>query len=136
MRVFSVRDDVPVPSSAFARRLALLAGMGGAVLLASWLSRAVEPTADAELTRLLQGMAFIKFGLVLMAMAGIGWRLGLPTSNRLAAVYLSCAWVATVATTLLWRLAFIPAASVAFHAAELTFLFVAWKDLSSTPSRP
>ena len=115
---------------------------GGAMLrVAAWAGAAIAAAlalgvgrpelllaSDPELARLLRGMAVIKGGLVLLAMALLTWRLGQPLPSRLAAVYLGSVWLAAAASVLIWQLSFIGLAAVAFHGAELAFLAAAWMD--------
>lgn len=83
---------------------------------------------DAELARLLRGMAVIKGSIVVAAMAALAWRAGMPLTLRLAAVYLLGIWLMAAATVLIWQLTIIPAAAVGFHAGEFALLLAAWRD--------
>jgi hypothetical protein len=112
-----------------ALRLLLLAGGGGAVVAASWLGQsAALGGVEPGLARLLQGLALLKGLMVVTGASLILWRFGQPISPRLAFVYLGCLWLSGAASTLIWQLAFLPAAAVGFHLGELTFLFAAWRD--------
>ena len=73
-------------------------------------------------------MAAIKGSLALLGLALVYWRLGSPVSGKVAAAYMACVWVLFAASTLVWQLAFIPAAAILFHAGELCALVLAWRE--------
>ena len=122
-------------SGPVALRLLLLVGCLAAVACAASLG---EPTvylaADAELGRLLRGMALIKGSIVLAAVAILVWRLGHPVSARMAGVYLAGAWLTSGASMLIWQLTLIPAAALCFHVGELALLVTAWRDCRAEPN--
>ncbi|MFN7552361.1 MAG: hypothetical protein ACK59M_06655 [Pseudomonadota bacterium] len=120
----------PGVASVTRRRLALFAGCAAAALVGLALGDpAPRMAADPEIAVLLRGMATIKAALVLAAIALIAWRLGRPESSRFATVYIVGAAVMAGTTALIWQLTALPAAAVAFHAAEITLLVAAWRDL-------
>ncbi len=118
-------------------RVILVVGCIVAVALAATL---VQPggaaAADPDLAYLLRGMAAIKGVMVLAAVALLTWRFGHPVSGRLAATYLAATWLAAAAATMVWQLASVPLAAIAFHAGELSFLAAAWFDHRTGSRRP
>ncbi|MEM8609849.1 MAG: hypothetical protein AAGF92_22320 [Myxococcota bacterium] len=125
-----------IPRSPALRRLwlgaLLLGGCALAMMVAAAMGRP-EPLlqADPELARLLRGMALIKVGLVVAALAALLWRFGRPLSNGLTGAYLAGAWAAAGACMLIWQLEFLRTAVVTFHLGELTLLLAAWRDHAS-----
>ncbi len=85
-------------------------------------------SADAELATLLRGMAMLKAGFAALALAAVWWRLGRTITTPRLLAYASGAWLMTVGATLIWQLAFIPAASALFHGGILLLLVLAWRD--------
>lgn len=120
----------PAVATATVARSGLVAGCALAVLAGLALG---DPTprmaADPEVALLLRGMAAIKAVLLLGALALLAWRLGRPLPRWMAAVYVGGACVMAFATALIWQLTALPLAAVAFHAAEITLLVTAWRDL-------
>lgn len=115
-------------------RALLVVGCAMALLIAAALGRPeVLQQADAELARLLRGMALIKGALLAAALAALWWRFGLALAPRLALVYLVGAWLMAAASMLVWQLTLIPAAAVVFHAGELGLLLAAWRDRRDRP---
>jgi hypothetical protein len=82
---------------------------------------------DRPLSRLLRGMALIKGVVTLAAIAAVAWRFGWPVSKSAAAAYLLGSWSMVLASMLIWRLSYIAAAAILFHAAVLCMLFVSWR---------
>lgn len=112
-------------------RVLLLAG--SSLLFAAPLAL-VEPAAhwarDPELFGLLRGMGGIKALLAVLACAAVWWRLGRTAPSRsIGATYVGGVWVLALAAGLIWQLNAIVAASVLFHAATLTLLITAWRDI-------
>lgn len=111
-------------------RIALLGGCTVAALAGVALGDpAARLAADPDTAFLLRGMAGIKIALLLGALALLAWRLGKPLSARVAAIYVGGACVMAFATALIWQLTALPLAALAFHAAEITLLVTAWRDL-------
>jgi hypothetical protein len=116
-------------SHATVLRVLLLGGCLASIALAAWVGRAeAYPASDADLARLLRGMALIKGFLALAAVAVLLWRFGHPLSQRMAAAYLVGAWLATGASMMVWQLTLIPLAALTFHLGEITMLLTAWRD--------
>lgn len=110
-------------------RVALLLGCMASVALAAWVGAPqLHIEADAELARLLRGMAIVKGTLVLAGVGLLLWRFGHPVSGGAAAVYLGGAWLVAGASMLIWQLTFIPLAAAVFHLGELALLLTAWRD--------
>lgn len=116
-------------SSRTALRVLLLAGCLVSVAAAASLGEpAALLQADAELGRLLRGMALIKAVIALAAVGLLLWRLGQPLSRPMAIAYLVGAWLVAGATMLVWQLSFVPLAALTFHVGEFTLLIAAWRD--------
>jgi hypothetical protein len=119
---------------AAALRAFLVCGCLATVALAAWIGRPEGYlAADADLARLLRGMALIKGFLASAAVAVLLWRFGHPLSQRMAAAYLVGAWLAAGASMLVWQLTFIPLAALVFHIGEITMLLTAWRDRTGKP---
>jgi hypothetical protein len=120
-----------VPRLGDAGRLRFLL-VAGALLAASAAYAVGDPTAylqaDAKLGILLRGMAVIKAMISLAAMGALWWRFGRPIAPATAGVYLVATWMTAAASMLVWQLWHIGIGAVAFHAGELTLLFVAWRE--------
>ncbi len=84
--------------------------------------------ADPELATLLRGMAALKAVMVIAALAVLWWRFGWPVPPRTTAVYLVAAALLAGATTLVWQLSALLAASAVLHAAALTMLITASRE--------
>lgn len=116
---------------------ALVLGSIAAGTIALWFGNpAAYLAADPELARLLRGMALIKAGLVVGAMALLLWRLRRPVTARTACVYLLGTWWMAGASMLIWQLTLIPLAAITFHVGELSMLVAAWRDHGEASSRP
>jgi hypothetical protein len=110
-------------------RALLLCGCLAMVAIAAWIGRpAAYLASDADLARLLRGMALIKGFLALAAVGVLLWRFGHPLSQRMAGAYLVGAWLAAGASMLVWQLTLIPLAALVFHVGEITMLLTAWRD--------
>jgi hypothetical protein len=128
----------PVPTAATRVRWASLLFVGGALAVVAGLALGdARPLlqADADLAWLLRGMAGIKALIVAAAMAAIVWRLRRPAPAALAAACVGAACAMALATALIWQLSHIVAASLLFHAAEITLLVLAWRDGLAAPWR-
>jgi hypothetical protein len=136
-RMHAARPD-PQSTITAARPRALLV-IGTALLLAAplvLLRPAAHWAGDPELFRLLRGMAGIKAVLAVLAFAVVWWRLGRPgVTFRPAATYVGGVWAMALATGLIWQLTTIPAASLLFHAAIVTLLVTAWRDVEPGSAR-
>ncbi|MGQ0700933.1 MAG: hypothetical protein ACT4PZ_22165 [Panacagrimonas sp.] len=125
----SARQTDALRSGSAALRGLLLLGCLCSLLLTTLLvDPAPERLVDAGLDTLLRGMAVIKAGMVLIALAVLWWRFGKPIPSTTAAVYLVGTWLATAATVLIWNLSDIALAAGAFHLGEIAVLLVAWRD--------
>ena len=122
------RPAAPVWVAALLRGLLVLGSLCAVFLVAAVAQPAAHLLADAELARLLRGMALIKGTLCLAALAVLLWRFGSPTTPALVASYLAGAWMVCGASVAIWQLASVPLAAVLFHAGELTLLVAAWRD--------
>lgn len=113
-------------------RLLCAALVAGCAVTAVVAANLVHPgsllRSDPTLAHLLRGMAAIKAGMVVGAMAVLMWRFRSPITGGLAAAYMTCVWLATTAAVMVWQLSFIPAAATVFHAALLAALLLAWRD--------
>jgi hypothetical protein len=116
-------------AQAMVLRALLLCGCLATVAIAAWIGRPeAYLAADADLARLLRGMALIKGFLALAAVGVLLWRFGHPLSQRMAGAYLVGAWLAAGASMLVWQLTLIPLAALVFHLGEITMLLTAWRD--------
>lgn len=115
-------------SKAAALRLALVAGSVAATVVAWLAASGVAQAGEPELAVLLRGMAAIKSLLALSAAGLVWWRFGEPVALRVAVGYITCASVLFASTVLIWQLAFIVAAAVLFHSAELVGLVLAMRE--------
>ena len=102
----------------------IVAGAAAAALADPAAGAGVEP----ELVLLLRGMAVLKAGLALAAVALAFWRFGRPVSTRAAAGYVVGVAALVAASVLIWCLSSIAAAAIVFHAAALGLLVLAWRD--------
>lgn len=84
--------------------------------------------ADAELARLLRGMALIKGFIALAAVAAILWRFGWSASRGATVAYTTGAWLIAGGSMLIWQLTYIPAAAIAFHVGAFAIVFAACRD--------
>ena len=84
--------------------------------------------AEPELALLLRGMAVIKAGIALVALALSFWRFGQPVSTSAALGYALGVWALGGATVLIWFLSFIPAAALLFHLGVFGLLILAWRE--------
>jgi hypothetical protein len=112
----------------------LVVGCATAITLAARVGNpAPYLSADVDLGRLLQGMALIKAGIVIAAIAVLWWRFRRPVPPGLAAAYLIATWLAAGASMLIWQLTAIPFAAITFHAGGFAFLVAAWLDYKTSP---
>jgi hypothetical protein len=106
--------------------------VGGAVVAAAVAASFGDPAAhlraDPDLCRLLRGMAVIKAGLALTALAVLSWRFARPIPPATAFAYVVGAWLMAAASMIVWRLSFIGIGALVFHTGELTLLVVAWRE--------
>ncbi len=102
----------------------IVAGLAAAALAGPTAIAGVEP----ELVFLLRGMAVLKAGLALAAVALSFWRLGRPVSTRAAAGYVVGVSSLVAASVLIWFLSFIAAAAIVFHVGALGLLMLAWRE--------
>lgn len=126
------RSD-PTYSQSLRLRVLLLAGVAVSALAGlAWGAAVSSPPADADLAFLLRGMALIKAGLVLLGLGLLLWRFGrpLPAAPAVASYFIG-AWLAALASALIWQLAYLGLAATAFHAGELLLLITAWRDHGS-----
>lgn len=115
---------------------ALVFGSVAAGAIALWFGNpAAYLAADPELARLLRGMALIKAGLVVGAIALLLWRLRRPVTVRTTCVYLIGTWWMAGASMLIWQLTLIPLAAITFHVGELSMLVAAWRDHGQSSAR-
>lgn len=125
------------------RRLAVLrlplVALGGCVvaaaLAAGLAGLAPEVAREPGVAILLRAMGAFKLLMVVCALGLLAWRARYPLGARRAAVYVIACWTAAGAAALIAQLAFVPAAAVAFHVAEITFLVAAWLDGRSMRAR-
>ena len=126
-RLAARRNDA-AHSPGLHRALVILACLA-AMAAAFWWSGTLAPsTIEADLARLLRGMALLKGSIALAAVGVLLWRFGHPTPPRMAAAYIAGAALIAGASVLIWQLVHIPAAAIAFHVGEFTLLIAAWRD--------
>ncbi len=110
-------------------RALLLAGCAISVaLVAGFTQPAAVQAADADLMRLLRGMALIKAGLVAAALGVLWWRAGHPVDARIASGYAAGLWWMAGASVAIWQLSHIVIAAGFFHAGMAALLWAAWRD--------
>jgi hypothetical protein len=115
------------------RRVVLvIACIAGGALALGLGHAAASANVEAELATLLRGMALIKAVLVLGMMGTLWWRLGHPLTDRAAWICTAAVALAAGATALIWQLALIPLAALAFHAGLFTLLAAAWREHRGT----
>jgi hypothetical protein len=98
-------------------------------------SSSAHPAVEPELALLLRGMAVIKAGIALAAVALSLWRFGQPVSSAAASGYVAGVCSLGAATVLIWHLSFIPAAAVIFHLGLFGLLALAWREGIFEPKR-
>jgi hypothetical protein len=104
-------------------------GCAVAIGIAAWLgSPADYLNADPALARLLRAMVLIKGMIALAVLCAVFWRLAWPVSKTTGAAYLLASWAVAGSTMLLWQLAYIVPASLLFHVAVLSLLWVRWRE--------
>lgn len=140
-RGFAFAEAAPVRARAYGTGLARALLLGGCVLAASAAAWQGDPAsylrADPELARLLRGMALIKSGIALAAIAAVLWRLGWPlTRPATAAGYLGACWVLAGSCMLIWQLTDIAVAAIAFDGAGLVLLGLVWHEHRAARSMP
>ena len=110
-------------------RLFLLAGLVAAMAVAATVANpSAYSAAEPELALLLRGMAVIKAGIALVALALSFWRFGQPVSTSAALGYALGVWALGGATVLIWFLSVIPAAALLFHLGVFGLLALAWRE--------
>jgi len=129
-RLLSTRYSSEPRSPYVARwRLGLIAACCLSVGLALWQA---DPSpyllADPGLARLLRGMALIKGMIAIAAASAVYWRLALPASGTVAALYVISSSVLMGSSMLIWQLSHIGPAALLFHGAALSMLVVAWRE--------
>lgn len=111
-----------------ARGMLLLAcalAAGGAWLVGDPSARLA---ADPETATLLRSMALLKATFFLPAFAAVWWRFGRPTGPGFRLAYTAVVAVMAGAAMLVWQLSFLGLTSLAFHAALISLLVLAWRD--------
>lgn len=130
--------SVRLAASTAAHRSALLrvALHSGVAIAAASVALSVHPAgvADADLARLLRIMATLKIGMLAAAVVALDWRLRRPVPARLAAAYLSFAWIAAGAVTAMWMLASIGTSALLLHAAGAALMVLAFTDRDFIPA--
>jgi phage shock protein PspC (stress-responsive transcriptional regulator) len=110
-------------------RLALIAvAVAGAAAGLWWGGPATSLQADPDLARLLRGMALIKGGMVVGAIAAVWWRLSWPASPRVAIGYVAGCAALAGSTALIWQLTAIVLAALLFHSAAIAMALVGWRE--------
>lgn len=87
---------------------------------------------DADLGRLLRGMALIKGLFVVLALGALSWRFKSPIGLPLALAYSAAVSLSAGASMLIWQLSAIGSAAVLFHTGEIALLLLAWRDRRDT----
>jgi hypothetical protein len=119
----------PLIQRSLVLRLFLLAGLVAAMTVAATLANpSAYSAAEPELALLLRGMAVIKAGVALVALALSFWRFGQPVSTSAALGYSLGVWALGGATVLIWFLSFIPAAALLFHLGVFGLLALEWRE--------
>ncbi len=83
---------------------------------------------DADLGRLLRGMAMIKGVLCVIAFGAAAWRFGSATAPAVALGYIACVTVMAGAATLVWELTALAFTSITFHGAWIALAWIALCD--------
>ncbi len=83
---------------------------------------------DAELARLLRGMALVKALLVVGAVRLLWWRFGEPIGARRAWGYVAAVAAMALATLLAWQLSQLALLALVFHGALLSLGVLALRD--------
>jgi len=73
-------------------------------------------------------MALIKGMIAIAAASAVYWRLALPASGTVAALYVISSSVLMGSSMLIWQLSHIGPAALLFHGAALSMLVVAWRE--------
>jgi hypothetical protein len=84
--------------------------------------------ADAELARLLRGMALVKALLIAVGVRVLWWRFGLRIEPVRARAYVAALAFMAFAAGLAWQLSYLPVLTLAFHGALLSLGVLAWRD--------
>jgi hypothetical protein len=85
-------------------------------------------TAEHELLLILRFMAVVKLAMALAAALLLDWRLGYSASPGLAGAYLLALGLMAAAPGLIWAMAYLVPAAVAFHGGILLALFAGLHD--------
>lgn len=85
-------------------------------------------SSDAELVRLLRGMAVAQGIILLAVLALLSWRLRWLTFRPLVVSYAAAVGVMSFASALVWQLAFIGVAAFLFHASLVALLVLILRD--------
>jgi hypothetical protein len=129
--------SLPLIQPSLLLRLVLVAGLFVVIAAAAGLANSsAYSVAEPELGLLLRGMALIKAGMALVALALTHWRFGQPVSSAAALGYLLGVWALVGATVLIWYLSFIPAAAALFHLGLFGLLVVASREDRHAPRKP
>jgi hypothetical protein len=108
-----------------------LAALAFALALAGLIGANVgdgAPGAEADLVRLMKGMAILKGVLAAAASAVIGWRLTAPASPARCAAYLASAAAMAAGVALIWRMAAPGAAAILYHAGLIAAVLLLLRD--------
>lgn len=117
------------------RALAIVACIAAATIVWSLADPSAAVRADPELARLLRGMAVLKGGMVVAAIAILWWRFAYPIAPRVAVVYVACSALMAASAAAIWQLTFLLPAAASFHAGLIVALIIAWRGDGDVPSR-
>ncbi len=124
-----VRSEARAVARTWPSRALLVVICLSAALAAARLGEAgPSATLDAELARLLRGMALLKASIVAAVLLAVAWRLAWPLSFRLATAYALSVAAMAAGCMLVWKLAFLATASVVFHLGLVTLGVASFVD--------
>ena len=99
-----------------------------AVLAALALTTSPLPAIDADLTRVLRGMALIKGAFAVVALGACFWRMARPLPAWRMATYMAGAWMMTGAALAVWQMRFLGVAAACLHVALISLIILAFTD--------
>ncbi len=124
------------PRSAARARLVLAACVIACCLAAMLVAQGMPRVPrEADLARLLRGMALIKGAMAVAGFALVWWRLGFALPRSVAGLYGASVCLASATSVLIWQLQLV-APALAFHLGELLFLVALWRDHRSAAAKP
>lgn len=128
----------PGVSRVAGKRAVLIVGVLVSIALAQAVAATpATPGVDADLLRLMRGMALIKGAFAAIAAVVCYWRLARPMPAWRASAYVGGTWVMAAGAVAIWHMRDLAVASIGLHAAlfGLVFLALADPDFFAAPSR-